>query len=90
MYLSLTFIENFHAFSTSHVFKTLFQFLHFSIFLHAQKINSNINFHALKNLCEHWGLSPPKKKTQEQSNFTIDFVTFLFEPNYFGLCFCCP
>jgi hypothetical protein len=68
MYFFLTFIENFHAFSTSHVFKTLFQFLDFSIFLHAQKINSNINFHALKDLCEHWGLSPQKKSPPKKKN----------------------
>jgi hypothetical protein len=64
-YLSLIFIENFH------VLKTMFQLLHFSIFLHAQNNISNINFHALKISCEHWGLSP-KNKTPPKKNTRIN------------------
>jgi hypothetical protein len=64
-----------------HVFKTLFQLLHFSIFLHARKTISNINFHALKFSCEHWVLCPKNKtpqKKKHKSKLILPLILVIF------------
>jgi hypothetical protein len=78
-YLSLTFIENFHAFSSSHVFKTLFQLLHFSIFL-CTKNHFKHKFSYFENFMQTLGFFTKKNKTQKQTNFTIDFGDFFLNP----------